>query len=63
MGTNEENIIENFVCFILDGAGPLNRPDQKVPAPTSSDQLRFRNTASACDPDNLNTALHLLLAF
>ena len=25
MGTNEENIIENLVCFIYGGAGPLNR--------------------------------------
>ena len=40
MGTNEENIIENFVCFIYGGAG--SRTFALAPAPTK--KYRLRNT-------------------
>ena len=43
MGTNEENNIENLVCFIYGGAGagPLHR---LRPKSTGSDRLLLRNT-------------------
>ena len=33
VGTNEENIHENFVCFIYGGAGPLHQLRNTAPGP------------------------------
>ena len=33
VGTNEENIHENFVCFIWGGAGPLHQLRNTAPEP------------------------------
>ena len=42
MGTNEENIMENFVCFIYGGAGAGAKV--RIPAPDQKYHLRLRNT-------------------
>ena len=42
MGTNEENIIENFVCFIYGGAGSQSRT--LASAPTKKYRLQLCNT-------------------
>ena len=42
MGTNEENIIDNLVCFIYGGAGAGSQTFAPAPAPTK--KYRLRNT-------------------
>ena len=49
MGTKEENIIENLVCFIYGGAGarPLHRL-QLRPRPKSTSSERLRPASQDC---------------
>ena len=45
MWTNENNIIENLVCFIYGGAGAGAGGRTFAPAPAPTKKYRLRNTA------------------
>ena len=57
MGTNEENIIENLVCFIYGGAGAgsqsLSRSQTFAPAPAPTKKYRLRLSNTACAQQNI----------